>query len=143
MVKGTATEIADKWKRRAMGASSDYKKGIERVTESPTEKAANKADKMRANLLKALDEGKWEKALRSVSLEEWKRMASTKGATNYATGISASESKMAEFMSEILPHIESGQRALEGMPDITIEDSKARVIFWIDHMAKFKRSKYK
>jgi len=143
MVKGTPAEIAEKWKRRATAASVDYKKGIERVTESPTEKAANKADKMRANLIKALDEGKWEKALRSVSLEEWKRMASTKGASNYATGITASEGKMAEFMSEVLPHIESGQRAIQAMPDITIEDSKARVVAWIDHMHKFKRSRYK
>lgn len=143
MAKGTAAEIAEKWKRRATAASVDYKKGIERVTESPTEKAANKADKMRANLLRALDEGKWEKALRSVSLEEWKRMASTKGATNYATGISAAESKMEDFMNEVLPHIESGQRMIDAMPDITIEDSKARVSAWIDHMHKFKRTKYK
>ncbi len=143
MVKLTASEIADKWRRHAEGAVTDYKKGVEKVSESPTEKAANKQEKMKANLIKAIDDGKWAKGLRAVSLEDWKRITSEKGSANYATGIRLSEGKMAEFMAEVLPHIESGQRIIEAMPDITLTDSKARAVAWIDHMAKFKRSKYK
>jgi len=142
MVKLSASEIAEKWRRHAEGAVDDYKKGIQNVSESPTEKASRKKEKMRANLLKAIDEGKWEKGLRAVSLEDWKNSAIVKGSANYGTGVRASESKMADYMSEVLPHIESGQRMIETMPDITLEDSKARAVAWIDHMAKFKRAKY-
>lgn len=143
MVKLSATEIAEKWRRHAEGAVADYTKGIDKVTESPTEKASRKQDKMRTNLLKAIDEGKWAKGLKAVSLESWKESAKVKGSANYGTGVRASEGKMAEFMSEVLPHIESGQSIIKTMPDITLEDSKARAVAWIDHMAKFKRSKYK
>lgn len=143
MVKLTPTEIAEKWRRHAEGAIADYTKGIDSVSESPTKKAVAKKDKMRANLLKSIDEGKWEKGLNSVSLEQWKESAKVKGSANYGTGVRASEGKMAEFMTEVLPHIESGQAVIKNMPDITLDDSKARAVAWIDHMAKFKRSKYK
>ena len=143
MVKLTPTEIADKWKRHSEGAVADYTKGVQGVTESPTDKAANKEAKMKANLIKSIDEGKWAKGLRAVSLEDWKRSAVEKGATNYGTGVRASEGKMADYMSEVLPHIESGQRAIKEMPDITLEDSVNRATAWIRHMAKFKRAKYK
>ena len=143
MVKLSASEIAEKWRRHAEGAVADYKKGMEKVTESPTEKAANKKEKMRTNLLKAIDEGKWEKGLRAISLEEWKKITAEKGSANYGTGVRLSEGKMADFMAEVLPHIESGQRVIDAMPDITLDDSKARAVAWIDHMSKFKRSKYK
>lgn len=143
MVKLTATEIAEKWRRHAEGAVADYTKGIDKVTESPTEKASRKQAKMRANLLKAIDDGKWAKGLKAVSLEQWKEASKVKGSANYGTGVRASESKMAEFMAEVIPHIESGQSIIRNMPDITLEDSKARAVAWIDHMAKFKRSKYK
>ena len=143
MVKLTATEIAEKWRRHAEGAVADYTKGIDKVTESPTEKASRKQVKMRANLLKAIDDGKWAKGLKAVSLEQWKEASKVKGSANYGTGVRASEGKMAEFMAEVIPHIESGQSIIRNMPDITLEDSKARAVAWIDHMAKFKRSKYK
>lgn len=143
MVKLTASEIAEKWRRHAEGAVADYKKGVEKVSVSPTEKAANKQEKMKANLMKAIDEGKWAKGLRSVSLEDWKKITAEKGSANYGTGVRIAESKMEDFMAEVLPHIESGQRVIEGMADITLADSKARAVAWIDHMSKFKRSKYK
>ena len=111
----TPKEIAEKWARRAAAATEDYKKGIDRVTESPTAKAAAKKEKMKANLLKALDEGKWEKGLLAVSLDEWKRKAKEKGGANYGTGIRAAEGDMAEFMSEVMPHIESGKAMIEKM----------------------------
>ena len=90
-----------------------------------------------------MKDGKWEKGLKAVSLSEWKDKAKVKGSANYATGIRAAESDMESFMTEVMPHIETGKAMIEKMPDITLEDSKARASAWIDHMAKFKRSKYK
>ena len=143
MVKLNAAEIADKWRRRAEAAASDYEKGTARVSVSPTEKAAAKKDKYKANLIKAIDEGKWEKGLKAVSLEEWKKSVADKGVPNYATGIRASESKMEGFMSELIPFQTSLQSEIDRMPDITLADSIARATKWIEGMAKFKRSKYK
>ena len=46
-------------------------------------------------------------------------------------------------MNEVMPHVESGKAMIDKMPDITLADSKARAVAWIDHMSKFKREKYK
>lgn len=138
----TPAEIAEKWKRRASAATQDYKDGVNRVTESPTAKAAAKQEKMKANLIKAIDDGKWAKGLKAVSLEDWKKAAMVKGAANFATGVNASEDKMRDFMIEVMPHIEAGKAIIDKMPDITIEDSIARQAEWTRHMAKFKRKKY-
>lgn len=143
MVKLNAAEIAEKWRRRAEAAATDYQKGTERVSESPTEKAAAKIVKFKANLIKAIDDGKWEKGLKSVSLSDWKAAVAAKGVPNYATGIRASETKMETFMSELIPFQESLQSEVNRMPDITLADSVARATKWIEGMAKFKRSKYK
>ncbi len=143
MVKLSPTEIAEKWRRRAEAAASDYQKGVERVTESPTEKAAAKIDKFKANLMKAINDGKWEKGLKAVSLSDWKEAVAKKGVPNYATGIRASEGKMASFMSELVPFQETLQAEVERMPDITLADGIARATKWIEGMAKFKRSKFK
>lgn len=143
MVKLSASEIAEKWRRRAEASAPDYQKGVERVSESPTEKAAMKKEKFRTNLMKAIDEGKWEKGLKSVSLSEWKDSVAKKGVPNYATGVRASESKMESFMSELIPHQETLQSKVNAMPDITLDDNIARASEWIRGMSKFKRSKYK
>jgi len=143
MVKLSATEIADKWRRRAEASASDYQKGIERVSESPMEKAVAKKDKFKANLMKAIDDGKWEKGLKSVSLTDWKDSVAKKGVPNYATGIRASESKMEKFMTELIPYQETLQGVINRMPDITLNDSIARASAWIEGMAKFKQSKHK
>lgn len=143
MVKLSASEIADKWRRRAEASAGDYEKGVDRVSESPTEKAAAKKDKFKANLLKAIDDGKWEKGLKAVSLSDWKDSVKAKGVPNYATGIRASESKMEKFMTELIPFQESLQAEIDRMPDITLSDSIARATKWIEGMAKFKQSKHK
>jgi len=143
MGKLTPTEIAEKWRRRAEGAASDYQKGVERVSESPMEKAAAKIEKFKANLIKAINDGKWEKGLKSVSLGDWKQSVAEKGVANYATGIRAAESKMENFMSELVPFQDSLKAEIDRMPDITLSDSVARATKWIEGMAKFKRSKYK
>jgi len=143
MVKLSASEIADKWRRRAEASASDYQKGIERVSESPMEKAVAKKDKFKANLIKAIDDGKWEKGLKSVSLGDWKEAVAQKGVPNYATGIRASENKMERFMSELIPFQETLQAEVNRMPDITLSDSIARATKWIEGMAKFKQTKHK
>lgn len=143
MVKLSASEIADKWRRRAEASASDYQKGIERVSESPMEKAVAKKDKFKANLIKAIDDGKWEKGLKSVSLTDWKDSVAKKGVPNYATGIRASETKMEKFMTELIPFQETLQAEVNRMPDITLADSIARATKWIEGMAKFKQTKHK
>jgi len=139
MAKLTAAEFQEKHARRLKGAVEDVRKGIDRVTESPTAKAAAKADKMLTNLTSSVQSGKWAAGLKRVSLEEWKRKTRDVGVNRIAAGIDASKDKVIAFAEELLPHIDRGQEKIKGMPDITLDDSINRMTTFTRHMAGFSR----
>ena len=139
MAKLSATEFQEKHARRLKGAVEDVRKGIDRVTESPTAKAAAKADKMLTNLTSSVQSGKWAAGLKRVSLEEWKRKTRDVGVNRIAAGTDASKDKVIAFAEELLPHIDRGQEKIKGMPDITLDDSINRMTTFTRHMAGFSR----
>ena len=79
MAKLTPREAQEKHARRLKGATEDIRRGVQKVTEAPGVKAAAKEEKMRANLLAALDSGKWKNRVAAVPLEEWKDKMLNKG----------------------------------------------------------------
>lgn len=139
MAKLTAKEFQEKHNRRLKAATEDMRLGVERVTESPTAKAAKKADKMRANILKSIDSGKWAAGLNRVTLEDWKSKMINKGVGRVAAGIDEAEGKVVAFAEKLLPHIDAGQVIISKLPDVTLEDSINRMTTFTRHMAKFKR----
>jgi len=139
MAKLTPEQFAEKHNRRTKAALEDMKAGIENVTVAPTEKAAAKQEKMRQRLLEALENGKWANGLKRVSLEEWKQKMIELGLNRVASGLDANKKKVEEFAAQLLPHIEAGQKIIEKMPDVTLEDSINRMTAFIRHMAKFQR----
>ncbi|KKN26922.1 hypothetical protein LCGC14_0869940 [marine sediment metagenome] len=141
MVKITPSEYSEKWGRRLKGSTEDVRRGVSAVTEAPGIKAAQKVAKMKANLIKSLEDGTWERRVASVSLQEWKDKTLKKGIGRISQGVDEASGKMQDFASEFFPHLEEGQRIVDAMPDITLEDSIARATAMMRHNAKFKRSK--
>jgi len=139
MARVTATEFQEKHARRLKGALEDMRSGVDRVTESPTGAAAKKVDKMRANLLAALDSGKWQRRLNAVTLEEWKRKMIDVGVNRVSAGIDAAAPKVTAFAEELLPYIDSGVNEVKKLPDVSLEDNINRMTQFVRHMAKFKR----
>lgn len=141
MAKLTAAEFREKHARRLKASTEDMRKGIERVTESPTAKAAAKQDKMLTNLTASVQNGKWAAGLKRVSLEEWKRKTADVGVNRVAAGIDAAAAKVEAFAEDLLPHIDRGREKIASMPDITLDDSINRMSTFVRHMAGFKRTK--
>jgi len=141
MARLTAVEFQDKHARRLKAATEDMRRGIDRVTESPTEKAAAKQDKMLANLTSAVQSGKWAAGLKRVSLDAWKKMARDVGVNRVAAGIDAAKDKVVAFAEELLPHIDRQKAAIANMPDVTLDDNINRMNTFIRGMANFRRSK--
>tara|TARA_B100001123_G_C15301962_1_gene1021342 strand:- start:1939 stop:2361 length:423 start_codon:yes stop_codon:yes gene_type:complete len=140
MAKVTASEAAEKWGRRLQGATEDIRRGVQSVTESPTEKAAAAADKMRERVIESIDSGKWQAGLRRVSLDEWKDAMLNKGVGRIAAGVQGAQPKMQAFMNELLPYVDNLKSRVDGMPDVTLEDSINRATAWIRGMSEFRRS---
>lgn len=139
MAKLTPAEAREKHARRLKGATEDMRLGVEKVTEAPTLKAAAKKDKMKANLNKSLDNGKWERGLKRVSLEEWKRQMVDKGVGRVAAGIDGAAAKVESFYAELFPFQDALKEQIKKMPDITLEDNINRMTTQIRGMAKFVR----
>ena len=141
MAKLTAVEFQEKHARRLKASVEDVRRGIDRVTENPCEKAAAKQDKMLTNLTSAVQSGKWAAGLKRVSLEDWKSQARDVGVNRIAAGIDAAKTKVIAFAEELLPHIDREKAKIEAMPDVTLDDNINRMVSFIRGMSNFKRSK--
>jgi len=141
MAKLTPAQITEKHARRLKGAVEDMRTGVNNVTESPTQKAAKKIDKMRQNILAAIDSGKVERGLNRVSLDDWKRSMVDVGIPRVAAGIDNAQAKVEAFYSELMPHIDKLQAEVKRLPDVSLEDGIQRMVTFTRGMAKFKRSK--
>jgi len=139
MAKITAQQYAEKWARRTKAAVEDMRLGIQNVTVSPTELAAQKQEKMLSRLTESVQSGKWASGLRRVTLDDWKNKMLTIGVNRVATGVEANIAKAAAFAAEVIPHIEAGQAKIKAMSDVSLEDSIARMTEWTRHMSKFRR----
>ena len=141
MARVTPEEFQEKHARRLKGSIEDMRRGVERVTESPTKKAAAKKEKMRAGINAALDNGKWERGLNRVSLPDWQGAMINKGLGRVAAGVDGSKEKTIAFASELLPFQDSLKGKIKDMPDVTLEDNLNRMTTYVRGMAGFKRSK--
>jgi len=139
MSKLTPAEFQEKHARRLKAAAPDIRKGIERITVSPTSQAADKVDKMRAHLLEKIDDGTWGRRLKAVSLEEWRDKAINVGVGRIATGIDSAKAKVTTFAEQLLPAVDAAQSKVKAMPDLTLEDSISRMTTFITEMSKFKK----
>jgi hypothetical protein len=141
MAKLSPKQFQEKHNRRLKGALEDIRTGVDNVTESPTAKAAKKAEKMRANLIEAIDSGKWANRLNAVTLDQWKEKMRDVGVGRISQGIDAASDKVVAFAEELLPFIESRQNEIKKMPDVTLEDNINRMVTFIRGMSKFERKK--
>ena len=134
-------QIAEKHARRTIAASQDMIAGINNVTVSPTELAAKKQDKLIQNWTESVQSGKWARGLRAVKLEDWKRAMTEKGVPRVAAGINGAREKTEAFFAELLPFQADLSSKIALMPDLTLEDSIARMTAQVRGMASFRKGK--
>lgn len=140
MAKLSAAEFQEKHARRLKASVEDVRRGIDRVTENPCEKAAAKQDKMLTNLTASVQSGKWAAGLKRVPLETWKRKARDIGVNRISAGIDGAKEKVVAFAEVLLPHIDRGQEKIKTMPDVTLDDNINRMTTFCRHMSTMKRS---
>lgn len=141
MAMPTAAQVATNWRNAMAGAGKKLTDGVNAVTEAPTAKAARRIDAMVAGVQRAAADGRIQRGLERVSLEDWKKAMLDKGAGRVAAGAAAAEPKMRAFMEEFLPHVQSGVNKLQSMPRGDIETNIARAVEMMRHNASFRRSR--
>lgn len=138
-VRVTAEEFRAKHAANTNAASEYMVAGINRVTEAPGAKAAAAQTKMKANLVKAIDSGKWARRVKGVSLEDWKDAMINKGVGRVSEGLEGAAAKIEAFAEQLIAHENRGLEMLDGKASVTLQDSKNRMTAWFDHMVKFER----
>jgi hypothetical protein len=113
---------------------SDITKGIDAVTESPMEKAISQKDKMLTNLTAAVNDGRWEKGLKSVTLSDWKANTKAKVSSSLSTGVDAAMPKRQKFDTWLVQTLNGVLPTVAAMPKMTMSDSLARVSAVMNHM---------
>lgn len=136
-----AADVTAKWAKNTKEAGKSYEAGIQAVDSSPMEAAANKADKYLQGVQDAVSSGKFQSALRGVSLNDWKQAAITKGARRLSDGVTAAVPKMQAVMTQLLPQIQAIQSQVRAMPDTTESDREARMVENMRRMRQIKITK--
>lgn len=136
-IRGTPAENAAKWKRNLSAATPDIQAGIQRVTQAPGQAAAAQQAAYLAGVQASAD--KWKRNVAAVTLESWKADALA-GVNRVAQGAQAKEGKMAAFLTEFQPHLETVQAKLRSMPRGSLEQNLARMLENARSNANFKRS---
>lgn len=125
--------------RMIQGVSAKLDKvreGIQAVDKSPGVAAAESVDKMLQNLLAAFNSGKVERALRNVTLADWKA-ATLDAVSSIPGGLEKNRSKIEAFFAELLPYQESYTATIDAMPKTTLADSRSRMLANFDAMVEF------
>jgi len=128
MAKVTAQQYVDKWGRRLKGATTDIRKGVERVTEAPGVKAARQSDKMLAGIQAAISDGRWQRAVASITLDEWKTATLDKGIGRIAAGVDGATGKQLQMAEKLLAAVDSVNTQVQSMPDTTLDDRINRMV---------------
>jgi len=133
-LRDPAAAAAD-WVKGLQGAGQKITDGINAVTVAPGQKAAAQVNLYVANVQAAAP--KWAKRTAAVGLGEWQAAAIGKGVPRIASGAQAAQSKMADFLTQLFPHIQAGQAKLG--PRGNLEQNIQRSADMIRHMATFQR----
>lgn len=131
-------DVAAKWAKNTAGATQAYKDGVAAVKESPTKKAAEAADRYVSGVQRAVEEGSYQDGLLSVSLQEWQRLATEKGAPRIATGVKEATPKVMEVMQQLLPYTARVSEEVQAMPRGGPAESLARMTRNFELMSQFR-----
>ena len=138
MARLTPEEYASKQARNLKNSLPDIRSGIERVSTAPGASAAAAQARMKDNLIRSIDDGRWAAKVRGVSLEEWKSAALTKGVDRIAQGIDQAHDKQVQMAGRLLAAVDSAAQKSNALPKGTIQDSIARMTTFVEDMHKFK-----
>lgn len=134
------SQVAEKWQRNLSSAQESIRAGVNAVDESPTTKAANRAEAMVSGVQRAVADGKWQRGLQRVTLQDWKQAMLEKGVPRIASGAASALPKVQDFMSEFLPFVEQGvQRINQSNPRGDLEQNIARATALMRHNSSFRR----
>jgi hypothetical protein len=129
-------DAAAAWAQRLSASTDKIAKGIDAVTVAPGQAAARQADVWANNTIAS--KPKWQANVAAVSLQDWQKAAKEKGVQRIPGGAQAAQAKFADFMTQLLPHIDRVKGTLQ--PRGNLDQNINRMVAFSRGMSQFKKS---
>jgi hypothetical protein len=98
-----ASRVAQKWSRRAAGASQDYQAGVESTSASWAGNATAAKDTWKTAVTAAAGRGAFEKGIARSGDAKWKANTVSKGPARYSQGVGVAEG---DYSSQVAPYLQ-------------------------------------
>lgn len=135
-----AQQFWTNWSNGMNNSLDRMRAGVNAVQEAPGTRAVAAMAKMRANWLRALDEGKWTRGVTAVTVQQWQQAMINKGIPRIADGVRGAQNKVTNFAQQLLAFETALQGRVRQMPNVTVADRRARMNAWFDGMQTFRRN---
>ena len=135
MAKQTPEQIAANWAQRLGSSTQKITDGVQAVTVAPGQTAARAKARWQQAIIESTD--KWAANTAAVPLSEWQDAMVNKGVARVASGAQAAQPKFANFMGELLPHIDRVKGSLPARGDL--EANITRMTAFTRGMAQFSK----
>lgn len=134
----TADEISQAWGSNLKSAVPKMQAGVDRVDVNPCEEAVKQQDKMKANLVRSIDEGRWANGLSKVSKTDWQSVTKAKISSNLASGVDSSMPKRRKFDSWLVSTLNTVLPEIADMPSMTTQDNINKAVAYMTSMSQHK-----
>lgn len=131
----TAQQASDKWVQRMQAATQAITDGVNGVTQAPGAAAAARADFWLSQTQAA--KAKYQQRVGAVTLQQWQTAMIQVGIPRVASGATANQQKMTDFLTKFLPYLATGVAKVKAMPKNNLTDSIARASAMIQHNAAY------
>lgn len=131
--KDPASVAAD-WAQKLGGATSKITAGVQSVQVAPGQAAARQKAVYLQNVTANAD--KWATHVAAVPLGDWQAAMVNKGIPRIASGATAAQGKMQNFLTQFLPYVDSVKRGLPARGNL--DANIARMVAMVRGNAQFK-----
>lgn len=101
----SVARVAEKWSRRASGASQDYRSGVESTPKSWSAAASAAEANYKAGVIEAANAGRFGAGVKRVGDAKWKNNAAAKGPGRYSEGVTVGAPDFASGIAPVLDTI--------------------------------------
>lgn len=125
-----AAQWIKNWKSGMDNAQAAYQRGVMQCAVDPMEEAIKKQDKMKANLIRSIDDGSYAAGCRSVSKSQWQQQTSTVGGPRLSSGATAALPKTTTKVNQMVIGMDQLLNQIYAMPNDTPAEREQRQLAW-------------
>jgi hypothetical protein len=122
----SADRVLRKYKERIAASGAEYEAGVASPKRSWSGAYRDASERMKAELLKALQEGKHIKGVENVGDAGWAAAAKTKGSPHFTAAADLASKEYGKVIGDVLSAGDAAAKAAQALPQTTYEQRKAR-----------------